>query len=110
MKNIKRIVPFLALAVLIVGCVSAGRTYYNTLASVQVATTAAFNGYIDLVVTGKVSTNAVPTISRDFNIFQTVWGGAVSVAQLNTNGLAPSVVTDTAAKVVNDITAAKAAK
>lgn len=100
----------IALAVLVVGCATAGRTYYNTLASIQVATTGAFNGYIDLVVKGQVKTNDVPLISRDYNLFQTVWGGAVAVAQFQTNAIAPSAVTDAAAVVVNDITAAKAAK
>src|ERR1035437_7376937 len=108
MKNIKRIVPFLALAILRVGCSGLGRTYYNTLASIQVATTGAYNGYLDLVIKGQVKTNDVPLISRDYNLFQTVWGSAVSVAQFNTNAIAPSTVTDASAKLVNDITSAKA--
>lgn len=100
----KNIVIALSLAIVMIGC--AGRAYYNTLASIQVTTSAAYDGYLDMVVTGKVKTNNVPAISKDYNMFQTVWMGAVAVAQFNTNAVAPSAVTDASIKVLNDITSA----
>lgn len=107
----RNIIASIGLALLIAGCTngctSTSRTTYNTLASVQVATTGAYNGYLDLVVQGKVTTNAVPTVSRDYNLFQTVWSGAVVVARWATNTPASQQVLDAAAVVVTDINKAK---
>lgn len=96
------------LAALVVGCASTNRTVYNTLASVQVTTTGAYNGYLDLVVAGKLGTNSVPAVSRDYNQFQMVWNAAVAVAQWNTNTIAPAAVNDASLRVLTDITNVKA--
>ena len=96
-----------ALLIGLMGCVSASKTVYNTLASVQATTSGAYSGYLDLVVQGKLSTNSVPMVSKDYTIYQAVWNSAVSVAALGTNAPATQPVTDAASKVVADITIAK---
>jgi hypothetical protein len=106
MKPLKSI-PAILLLAFIVGCATTSKVAYNTLASVQVATTGAYNGYLDLVVQGKLTTNSVPVVSKDYNLFQQIWTAAVYVAQFNTNSVVPQTVTDAAAKVVTDISAAK---
>jgi len=108
MKHIKSIAAVLAVAFLI-GCASQSKVLYNTLASVQVATTGAYNSYLDLVVQGKLTTNSVPVISKDYNLFQQVWSAAVYVAQWQTNSAVPQSVLDASSKVVTDINAAKGA-
>ncbi len=102
----RKLIPILALA-LIVGCVTPSRTIYNTLASVQVTTAGAYNAYLDLVVQGKVATNSVPTISRDYTSFLAVWTSAVTVAAAGVNSPATAPVTEASAKVIADITVAK---
>jgi hypothetical protein len=106
MKTIKFLSAVFAVAFLI-GCVSASKTVYNTLASVQVTTSGAYSAYLDLVVQGKLTTNSVPLISKDYTIYQGVWNTAVSVAALGVNAPATTPVTDAASKVIADITIAK---
>ena len=106
MKTIKTLAAICAVAFLI-GCATASRTVYNTLASVQVTTSGAYSAYLDLVVQGKLPTNSVPLVSKDYTIYQNVWNSAVSVAALGVNAPATQPVTDAAAKVVADITIAK---
>lgn len=106
MKHVKTFATVFAIA-LLVGCASQSRVVYNTLASVQAATTGAYDGYLSLVVSGKLTTNAVPAISRDYNTFQTVWSAAVMLAQFNTNTVAPQNVTDASTKVLSGIVTAK---
>lgn len=100
----------LALVIVAIGCVSQSRKLYQSLATVEVVTTGAFSSYLDLVVTGKLSTNSVPTVSADYNAFKQVWSAAVVIAQWSTNAVAPANVTAASTKVLTDINAAKGAK
>ena len=102
----KKLIPFLALLVL-VGCMTAGRTAYTTLAAIEATTTQAYRSYLDFVVAGQIATNNVPYISKDYNIFKMVWGQAVAVAQWNTNAAAPSDVINASAKVILGVSTAK---
>lgn len=102
----KRLVPLIAL-LFVIGCASANKTLYQTLSSVQLTTSGAYSAYLDLVVTGKLATNSVPTVSKDYTIFQGVWNSAVSAGSLGVNTVATAPVTDAAAKVLADITIAK---
>ena len=106
MRNIKSIAAVLAVAFLI-GCASQSRTIFNTLASIQATTQGAYGGYLNLVVQGKIPTNSVPTISRDYNLFQATWTAAAMIAQWNTNTVASQPVLDASAKVITDINIAK---
>lgn len=106
---IKSLAAIVALAI-VVGCASQSKTVYNTLASVQVTTSGAYNAYLDLVVQGKVPTNSVPVVSRDYTIFQGVWNGAVQVASLGVQAPATAPVSAASAAVLADITAAKGTK
>ena len=105
MTKLKSLAAVLAVAFLI-GCASQ-RATYNTLASVEATTTAAFDTYLNGVIKGYWKTNDVPLVSKDYNVFKLVWAGAVSVAQWNTNAVATQPVTDASAKVLADITTAK---
>lgn len=104
------IIPALVLLVCAIGCASNNRKLYQSLATVEVVTTGAFASYLDLVVTGKVATNAVPVVSADYNAFKQVWSAAVVIAQWNTNSVAPANVTAASAKVLTDINNAKGSK
>lgn len=106
MKAIARIAG-LALLLAFCGCASQSRVTFNTLASVQSVTTAAYNSYLDLVLQKQLPTNSVPVVSRDYNLFQLVWNATVIVAQWNTNAPPTQPVTDAAAKVIADINQAK---
>ena len=97
-------------AALLVGCATTSTNIYRTLASVQISTSSAYNGYLDMVVQGKVTTNMVPVVSRDYTAFVSVWSAAVSVASLGVQGIATAPVLDAANKVVADVAMAKGTK
>jgi hypothetical protein len=99
------IIPIL---VLLFGCASQSRVVYNTLAGVEITTTGAYDAYLDLVIKGAVPTNSVPAISRKYNIFKIEWAAAVAIAQWNTNAPATTLVSETATKVLVEISNAKA--
>jgi len=103
----KKLIPVVAL-ILLVGCsLTTKRITYNTLASTQISTTAAYDGYLDLVVKGKMKTNSVPEVARKYNMFQVVWNAAVVVAQWNTNSVAPPAVNNASTAVFTAIMEAK---
>jgi hypothetical protein len=106
MKKLTSLAAALAVAVLI-GCATTGTTVYRTLATVQITTSSAYNAYLDLVVQGKVSTNMVPVVSRDYTAFVAVWNGAVGVAALGVQAPATAPVIDAANKVIADVAVAK---
>lgn len=109
MKPLQTLAAACAVAFL-VGCATQRATLFKTLASVQVTTSQAYNAYLDLVVQGKLSTNSVPVVSRDYTAFQAVWNGAVSVAALGVQAPPTQPVTEAAAKVAADIATAKGAQ
>ena len=77
-------------AVVFVGCkASQQRIAFNTLASIQTATVAAYDGYALGVVRKQIPTNDVPKVSQKFNLFQASWLVALDAVQYNTNALAP---------------------
>lgn len=86
------------------GCsTSQQRTAFNTLGTVETSTTAAVDGYFLLVGQGKVPTNGVPTVSRDFNKFQGAMLVALDVVQNNTNALAPTSLMQLSTDLINEI-------
>jgi len=82
-------------------------TTYNTLSSVHLTTSGAYNAYLDLVVQGKLSTNMVPVVSRDYSTFIAVWNGAVSIAASGVTAPASPAVANASATVLADINVAK---
>jgi hypothetical protein len=96
------------LSLLVSGCrTSQQQAAFNTLYSVEHVTVSAYDGYLDLVVTGKVSTNDVPRVSKSFNTFQASFLIALDAAQYNTNALAPASLLVESQDVINLITVIK---
>jgi hypothetical protein len=107
MKHLRNLSAIAAIA-LLVGCATpASRTTFNSLASVQSITSGAWNAYLDLVIQGKLATNSVPIVSRDYSNFQNIWVAAVTVAELGVQGIATAPVTNASAVVLFDIATAK---
>lgn len=77
------------------------RIAFNTLYSVEKATTAAYDGYLDSVIKGVTPTNGVPKVSRAYNHFQSSFVVALDGVQFNTNALAPASLVVEAQDVVN---------
>lgn len=76
---------------------------YNTLYSVQLTTSAAYDSYISLVVDGKVKTNGVPQVSAAFNKFQVASFTAQDLARYSTDAIAPETVIVLSQDVINTI-------
>lgn len=89
------------------GCQTAQKVVYTTLYSAEKATVSAYDSYLDLVIAGKVPTNDVPTISREFNAFQASMQAAIVAANFNTNApVSPQLISASQAIIV-DIQTAK---
>jgi hypothetical protein len=96
------------IAVAIVACTTSQvSTAAKTLATVEITTKTAYDGYLTLVVTGKVRTNEVPAVSKAFNDFQAAMVLAVVSVQNNTNALAPDSLVQEGQAVINLISTVK---
>lgn len=90
------------------GCsTSAVRVTYNTLYSLETTTTAAYDAFLDQVVSGKIAKEKVPQVAKAYNDFQAAMGVAIAAAQFNWTAPAPADVTALATAVLNAIAVAK---
>lgn len=98
--------------VLVMGCkASQQRAAYNTLATVQTVTVGAYDGYVSEIIAGRIKTNDLPRVSRQFNVFQAAFLVALDAVEYNTNALAPANLTTLSTDLLNLInTATKANK
>lgn len=83
------------------------RTTVNTIATLGYTADASFKSYLDLVVSGKISTNSVPDVSRSYSVFQSAYLSALTFSAMNTNA-PPSVdLLNAASQLQLTITAAQ---
>jgi hypothetical protein len=73
----------------------------TSIGTVQTATIAAFDGYMDAVIKGTLKTNGVPKVSAAFNHFQSATLVALDGVQFSTNALAPASLVITSQDVLN---------
>lgn len=107
----KRTLGLLAvLALLLMPACHGNRASYNTLAVVGNTATAAYSGYMDMVVKGQVATNPVPRVATTYNTFQGAYGLAVTAAQFNLTNLAPDNVLNLLSNLLVTIDNAKGLK
>ena len=73
------------------GCTTSQQeTSFNTIYTLEKATTAVYDSYIQQVIFGSIPTNDVPKVSQSFNAFQASMLVALDTVQFNTNALAPA--------------------
>lgn len=108
MKLLKKLILALLIAaapismVALVGCTTTQQTTaYKTLYSVETSTTAAYDGYLSLLIKGSVATNGAPTVASYYNKFQGSFRVALSLAENNTNALAPINLITESQDVIN---------
>ena len=107
----KQIIPLLLLTIALIGCTTTAiKNAYNTLYSVEVTTTAAYDGYLTAVIKKEVSTNDVPKVSRAYNQFQTGMREAIVLAQYNWTNAAPESILMLSTTVLSAISEAKGIK
>lgn len=109
MKNKYWIIPSVLLLVVgsiaIIGCTtSQQKATYNTLYSLESAVTASVDAYDAQIISGSISTNSLPTVTKAFNDFQAAMNVAVTLNQNNSNAVAPPDLAVEAASVINLIT------
>lgn len=106
MRKLLLTLPVIAL--LMFGCSTAQRRIaHNSLATVGLTTDAAIKSYLDLVIQGQVSTDSVPVVARDYQIFQGAFNLALVAAQRDTNAIASAEVIRLSNVVLSDISVAK---
>lgn len=74
---------------------------YNTIFSLQKSTLAAYDNYLDGVISGTIPTNGLPKVSAEFNKFQMASMVAINLNQAGTNTLASSNLVSMANSVLN---------
>lgn len=78
----------------IVGCNTTQQTQaYKTIASIEAAAVAAYDGYCTAVIKGYATTNALPQVSQKFNQIQIACTVAAATSQAGTNALASAQLT-----------------
>lgn len=93
---------------IIIGCKTTQQgVVLNTLSSLEQSTTAAYDGYLALVVQGKIPTNGVPKISGMYNTFQADMVIAVVAVQGNSNAVAPQSLISESATLLSTIPTTK---
>jgi hypothetical protein len=91
----------------ITGCSTTGqRTAANTLQSLEATATTTYSGYCDGVLKGLIPTNDFPIASKAYNQFQADYALAVTLAQNNSNALAPDNLNAELSQFVNIVTTA----
>lgn len=77
------------------------RLAFNSITSVEQATSAAFDGYMSAAIDGTIASDAVPKIASAFNKFQKSYLVALDGVQYNTNALAPPSLIIESQDVIN---------
>jgi len=89
-------------AALVYGCTTTQQTTsFNTLWTLESSTKSIYDGYLALVVQGRLATNEVPQISKLFNDFQASMLLAESLVQYNTNAIAPTNLVIESQQLIN---------
>jgi hypothetical protein len=114
MKRITRTILEIALlgavAASLIGCGTTPQTTaLNTLSTLEQSTTAAYDGYLALVVKGTVPTNDVPKISHLFNTFQADMIVAIVSVNGNSNAIAPASIIAEAASFSSQVSVSQSA-
>ncbi len=106
MKKLLNIIPLMALLMaLATGCNTPQQTIaYKSIYTVEKATVAAYDGYVDLVIVGSLPTNDFPRVSKSFNTFQASALVALDAVQFNTNAVAPASLAIMSQDLINLIT------
>ena len=92
----------------VVACTTTQQTTsYNTLYSLEKTTTAAYDGYLETVVQGTTSTNAMPQVAKAYNTYHASAMIALDLVNYNTNAIAPANLVIEATDVVNLINTVK---
>lgn len=79
----------------------------NTITTTHEAVDFLLDGYLDLVLANKLSTNSVPTVLRSYGLYQTAYNSALVIVLGNTNASSPAALSDAAASFTTTVTAAK---
>lgn len=111
MRNLLAIFALGLLIGIPIGCGTTPKSVaYKTLYGLEQTTVSAYDGYLQLVIQGKVRTNSVPKISRDFNQFQTAMQAAIELANHSTNALASANLVIASEGIVSSIVQEKGVK
>lgn len=110
----KKLLSILMLGLLIgipIGCGTTPKSItYKTLYGLEQVTVSAYDGYLQLVIQGRVRTNSVPQISRDFNQFQAAMQAAIELANHSTNAMANASLIIASEGIVSTISQEKGVK
>lgn len=94
--------------VVMTGCTtSQQRKTVNTMFSVGKTVDSAYAGYLDLVVSGQISTNAVPSVSHKYAVFQQAFMSGIIFVSGNSNAHPPLAVLNAAADFTATVDTAK---
>lgn len=100
----------MSVVLLIAGLVACSTTQqtttYNALQTVELTADTGYSNYVNLVITGKVSTNSLPAVSKAYNDLHGAIALAASLDQSGTNVAVPTNITTELTYLVNLIATA----
>jgi hypothetical protein len=100
------IAPVATVIVIAPGCtMTQNRITYQTLYGIGKATHNAYQGYLDLVVAGKIPATSLERIGKIWDRYRVSYIAAVDAAKLNMNSPAPQDVIDLSNSVIAAVTA-----
>ena len=102
----KLIIGMALITCVIIGCTTASqRTAFTTIASVDAAAKAAFDGYATAVAKGYTTTNNLPQVANYYNEVETACQAAALTSEAGTNALSSAVLTADLQALLNIIAA-----
>lgn len=114
MKHLKAhpiVLTLLACVALFVGCTTSQQTTgFNTLQTTESIVDTGYSNYLHLVITGQLSTNSVPAVSKAYNDLHAVINTAAVVDEAGTNALLQANITTEAASFATLVATAIANK
>lgn len=82
-------------------------TPVNTMFTIGSGVDAGYKAYLDLVISGKVSTNSVPSVSQKYTLFQQAFAAGIEFVSFNSNSVPPISVLNAASEFNNAVSTAK---
>lgn len=109
--RLNNVIAIALIAVALAGCAgSPKKVAFDTISSLDVSTTKAYQAYLDLVATEKLPIASMREVGVAFDSFKATESTAITVAQSDTSVLAPPNLIQAANTVLNVINKVKELK
>lgn len=107
MKTLIKLTALTTLLLLVACNTTTQQKSYNTIYTLEKATTSAYSAYVDCVIESYCATNGFDKVSQDYNKFHAASLFALTLVHNDTNALAPSSLVVESGDLINLINEVK---